>query len=120
MSEINERMAKVEQRLDDFNGKVKYLEDKKLSKHEFNGFQQLVEAMKSTLLSSIKGLHDTSNQLKKTTNENTKAINNLQNTFSSIEKYMPLFLRTIRWACGIIISLLGVIIGIYGKQLGLW
>lgn len=112
-------IAEIKKDLGHVSEKVVYLEDKKLSKHEFNGFAQLVENMKSTFLESIATLYKTSDQLGKNTSENTAAINSLQTTFSNIEKFLPKFIKLIAWGCGAIISLLIFIASMYAKQLGL-
>ena len=118
--DIKVAVAELKKDMESAHSKIDYLEDKKLSKHEFNGFAQLVENMKSTFVDSIRTLHATSEQLTKNTNENTKAINSLQTTLQNVETFMPVFLKIIGWFGGSIVALLLFIAGIYTKQSGIW
>jgi methyl-accepting chemotaxis protein len=119
MTQLPERLAKLEQRVTHAEGELKHLEDKKLSKHEFNGFQQLVESMKVVLTDAIKSLRDNSDKLGESTENNTMAIANLQKSFESGEQYLRTFLKLVAWFGGIITTLLLVIAGLYAKQLGI-
>lgn len=117
MEEWHERIVIVESEIKHAHEKIETLDAKKLSKHEFNGFQQVMDSVKQTFHDSIKTLGDTTSKLGETTVENTKAINSLQTTFATIGEMMPKFLRVIMWLGGIIVTLL-LFIG--GKLWGLW
>jgi len=108
--DIHERIAKTEESLKTAHKRIDYVEEKKLSKHEFNGFAQVMEAVKSAFSESI-------GKLSKTTESNVVAINSLQTTFENIEKFLPMLIKVIVGLGGTIVLLL-LFIG--ARILGLW
>ena len=111
--DLGERVAILEKSDEQAHKDIKELKEKKLSKHEFNGFQQVMDAVKSTFHSSIQ-------KLDKTCEKNVVAINSLQTTFANIEKFLPLLIKVIAGFCGFILVLITVIIVKYIKDNGGW
>lgn len=107
---INERMAKAEAKIDNAHKRVDELAEKKLSKHEFNGFAQLIEAFKSTFRGALESLTVT-------TARQEKAITSLEVTFNNVEKFLPILIKVITFLGGGILLLL---LFISSKLLGLW
>ncbi len=97
-------------RLEVGHAEVKEELSKKLSKHEFNGFKQVMDGLKEM----FSGQFD---KLEKSTNENTAAISSLQTTFENVKEFLPALISTIKFF-GILIITLLTFIG--SKLMGWW
>lgn len=107
---ILERVAKAEEKLDSAHKRIGELDEKKLSKHEFNGFVQVMEGLKIM----FSGQFD---KIETSTNNNTSAIMSLQTTFENMKQFLPALISTIKFFGTISIILL-TFIG--SKLMGWW
>lgn len=101
-----ERIAKLESGHADLKEEV----GKKLSKHEFNGFKQVMDSLKEMFSSQF-------DKVEKSTNENTAAISSLQTTFENVKEFLPALISTIKFFGILIIALLSFI---GSKLMGWW
>ena len=102
MKSLKERVSAAEEKLQSAHKRLDDVEEKKLSKHEFNGFVQVMDNFKTIFLEQFKN-HD------KSISENTIAITQLKTTFEDASKFLPILTKIIFYAGIIIITLLSFI-----------
>lgn len=110
MSTIKERLSRAEEKVSIAHKRLDDLEQKKLSKHEFNGHVHVLDNIKTMVVTQFA-------QHEKSIHENTLAITSLQTTFENAKGFLPTLISTIKWFGGIIILLL-IFIG--SNLMGLW
>jgi len=108
--DLKERIAKAEESVKAAHKRIDIVEEKKLSKHEFNGFKQVMEGLKDMFSHQFE-------KMEKSTNENTHAITSLQTTLQNAQSFLPILIRVIKFLGGAILALM---LFIATKLMGIW
>lgn len=105
-----ERIAKLERGHEALSKEIDTLDEKKLSKHEFNGFKQVIDGLKDMFTKEFA-------RVAQSTDMNTAAIVSIETTIKNSKDFLPALISTIKFF-GTIIVMLVTFIG--SKLLGWW
>jgi len=111
--DLKDRMAQMEFMLKSHGDLI----EKKLSKHEFNGFKQVMDSLKEMFNKQFAKVEAAASKQETSTKENTVALMAVQTTFNDVKLFLPILIKVIV-AFGSVIIGISVFVG--SKVIGWW